>query len=94
MLDTGILIAALITRDTPPDQLYQLWRKRRFTLLSMTRTTISCLPLRSPALLVVVSASEIGPFTVMVSVFTWPVTGSFIGTALVMERREMSSRSG
>ena len=44
--------------------------------------------------LVVVSASEIGPFTVMVSVFTWPVTGSFIGTALVMERREMSSRSG
>ena len=34
MLDTGILVAALITRDTPPDQLYQLWRKRRFTLIT------------------------------------------------------------
>ena len=34
MLDTGIFIAALITRDTPPDQLYQLWRKRRFTLIT------------------------------------------------------------
>ena len=34
MLDTGILVAALITRDTPPDQLYQLWRKRRFTLVT------------------------------------------------------------
>jgi hypothetical protein len=27
VLDTGILIAALITADTPPDQLYQAWRK-------------------------------------------------------------------
>ena len=34
VLDTGILIAALITRDTPPDQMYQLWRKRRFTLIT------------------------------------------------------------
>jgi putative PIN family toxin of toxin-antitoxin system len=34
VLDTGILVAALITRDTPPDQLYQLWRKRRFTLIT------------------------------------------------------------
>ena len=34
MLDTGILVAALITRDTPLDQLYQLWRKRRFTLIT------------------------------------------------------------
>ncbi len=34
MLDTGILVAALITRDTPPDQLYQLWRKQRFTLIT------------------------------------------------------------
>ena len=34
MLDTGIFIAALITRDTPPDQLYQFWRKRRFTLIT------------------------------------------------------------
>lgn len=34
VLDTGILVAALITRDTPPDRLYQLWRKRRFTLIT------------------------------------------------------------
>ena len=34
VLDTGILIAALITRDTPPDQIYQAWRKRRFELVT------------------------------------------------------------
>lgn len=34
VLDTGILIAALITRGTPPDRLYQLWRKKRFTLIT------------------------------------------------------------
>jgi len=32
VLDTGILITALITRDTPPDRIYQAWRKRRFEL--------------------------------------------------------------
>ncbi len=34
VLDTGILIAALITADTSPDQIYQAWRKKRFTLVS------------------------------------------------------------
>ena len=34
VLDTGILIAALITADTPPDQVYQAWRKKRFTLIA------------------------------------------------------------
>lgn len=34
VLDTGILIAALITKDTPPDQIYQAWRKRRFELVT------------------------------------------------------------
>jgi len=34
VLDTGILIAALITRDTPPDIIYQAWRKRRFELVT------------------------------------------------------------
>ena len=33
-IDTGILIAALITRDTPPDRIYQAWRKRRFELVT------------------------------------------------------------
>lgn len=34
VLDTGILIAALITKDTPPDLIYQAWRKRRFELVT------------------------------------------------------------
>jgi putative PIN family toxin of toxin-antitoxin system len=34
VLDTGILIAALITASTPPDQVYQAWRKKRFTLIT------------------------------------------------------------
>lgn len=32
VLDTGILIATLITVDTPPDKIYQAWRKKRFEL--------------------------------------------------------------
>ena len=34
VLDTGVLIAALITRDTPPDRIYQAWRERRFDLVT------------------------------------------------------------
>ena len=34
VLDTGILIAALIMKDTPQDRLYQSWRKKRFTLIT------------------------------------------------------------
>ena len=34
ILDTNILIAALITEGTPPDRLYSAWREGRFTLLS------------------------------------------------------------
>ncbi|HLQ24614.1 MAG TPA: putative toxin-antitoxin system toxin component, PIN family [Acidiferrobacterales bacterium] len=34
VLDTGILIAALITAGTPPDQIYQAWRKKRFQLIT------------------------------------------------------------
>jgi putative PIN family toxin of toxin-antitoxin system len=34
VLDTGILIAALITKDTPPDRIYQAWRKRHFQLVT------------------------------------------------------------
>jgi len=36
VLDTGILIATLITADTSPDQVYQAWRKKRFTLVTST----------------------------------------------------------
>jgi putative PIN family toxin of toxin-antitoxin system len=34
VLDTGILIAALITRNTPPDLIYQAWRKKKFELIT------------------------------------------------------------
>jgi len=34
VIDTGILIAALITRDTPPDKIYQAWREQRFELVT------------------------------------------------------------
>ena len=34
VLDTGILIAALITKNTPPDQIYQAWRKNKFELIT------------------------------------------------------------
>ncbi len=34
VIDTGILIAALITKDTPPDQIYQAWRKKKFELIT------------------------------------------------------------
>jgi hypothetical protein len=30
VLDTNILIAALLTRGSPPDQLYEAWRDGRF----------------------------------------------------------------
>jgi len=34
VLDTGILIAALITTETPPALIYQAWRKKRFELVT------------------------------------------------------------
>jgi putative PIN family toxin of toxin-antitoxin system len=34
VLDTSVLIAALITTGTPPDRIYQGWRKRRFELIT------------------------------------------------------------
>ena len=34
ILDANVLIAALITRGTPPDQLYEAWRDGRFTLIT------------------------------------------------------------
>ena len=34
VLDTGVLLAALITTNTPPALIYQAWRKRRFELVT------------------------------------------------------------
>ena len=37
VLDTNVLIAALLTRGTPPDKLYESWRDGRFALASCER---------------------------------------------------------
>jgi len=34
VLDTDILIAALITTETPPDKIYRAWKKKRFELVT------------------------------------------------------------
>lgn len=34
VLDTNILISALITTGTPPDQLYEAWRQEQFELVT------------------------------------------------------------
>jgi len=34
VLDTGILVAALITSGTPSDLVYQAWRRKRFELVT------------------------------------------------------------
>jgi hypothetical protein len=37
VLDTNVLLAALLTRGTPPDRLYEAWREGRFQLASCER---------------------------------------------------------
>jgi putative PIN family toxin of toxin-antitoxin system len=37
ILDTNILISALMVRGTPPDQLYEAWREGLFELVSCDR---------------------------------------------------------
>jgi putative PIN family toxin of toxin-antitoxin system len=37
VLDTNVLIAALLTRGNPPDKLYEAWRDGRFQLASCER---------------------------------------------------------
>lgn len=34
VLDTGVLLAALITSGTPPDLIYRAWRKKTFELIT------------------------------------------------------------
>ncbi|MES2662666.1 MAG: putative toxin-antitoxin system toxin component, PIN family [Pseudomonadota bacterium] len=34
VLDTCIFVSALITKNTPPDMLYQSWRKKEFNLIT------------------------------------------------------------
>ena len=37
VLDTNVLVAALLTHGTPPEKLYFAWRERRFVLCSCER---------------------------------------------------------
>ena len=37
VIDTYVLLSALMTRDTPPDRLYEAWREGRFVLVSCER---------------------------------------------------------
>lgn len=37
LLDTNILLSALLVRGTPPDRLYEAWRQGRFDLVSCER---------------------------------------------------------
>ena len=37
VLDTNILLSALVVRGTPPGRLYDLWRQRRFELAACER---------------------------------------------------------
>lgn len=37
VLDTNVLISALMTQDTPPDRLYKFWKEGRFQLASCER---------------------------------------------------------
>ncbi len=36
VLDTNVFVGALITKDTPPDHLYQAWREDGFDLVTST----------------------------------------------------------
>lgn len=36
VLDTNVLVSALLTKGTPPDQLYQAWQAHRFALAIST----------------------------------------------------------
>jgi len=37
VLDTNVLLAALLTHGTPPERLYAAWREKRFVLCSCER---------------------------------------------------------
>ena len=35
LLDTNVLVAALITKDSPPDLLYQAWQRGEITMTNL-----------------------------------------------------------
>jgi putative PIN family toxin of toxin-antitoxin system len=59
VLDTNILIAALITKGTPPDQLYQAWLDGAFELVTSTaQLAETAIVLARPRLLRYINADE------------------------------------
>lgn len=61
VLDTNILLSALMTRGTPPDRLYEEWRHGRFDLVSTGRQIEELREVvRRPFFQARLKASEIG----------------------------------
>ncbi len=61
ILDTNILISALITRDTYPDRLYQAWRAGQFELLCCEQQIDELRAVtRRPSISQLIKASEAG----------------------------------
>ena len=61
VLDTNILLSALMTRGTPPDRLYEEWRHGRFDLVSTERQIEELREVvRRPFFQARLKASEIG----------------------------------
>ena len=61
VLDTNILLSALITRGTPPDQLYEEWRHGRFDLAPAERQLEELNRVsRRPFFLARLKSSEVG----------------------------------
>lgn len=61
VLDTNILLSALMVRGTPPDRLYEEWRHGRFELVSTDRQIEELRQVvRRPFFQVRLKASEVG----------------------------------
>lgn len=61
VLDTNILLSALMVRGTPPDRLYEEWRHGRFQLASTERQIDELRQVvRRPFFLARLKASEVG----------------------------------
>lgn len=61
VLDTNILLSALMVRGTPPDRLYEEWRHGRFELVAAERQIEELRQVaRRPFFLARLKASEIG----------------------------------
>ena len=61
IVDTNVLVGALITKESPPDAIYQSWRDGRFTLVSCEQQLIELREVtRRIAVALRIKASEAG----------------------------------